>query len=218
MIDISDFYVNLAGVSGTLLGTFMVGAFFYLDSEMHRRAVAGPVDDLYVRSGVRWALLAYSLPVFVSLTLSSLDPGYGLGVFAALSVLLLTATVATARRMFVLETTEASRPLLVNEWVTTSAVPVIVVLPWLLGDSFVPPADAYVASLLLSLLIAFSSTAALVLAEFDSSMGAESRPQPIGEERLVQTGARMRPRRTSAGRSEPGQRAGSNRPGNVGGP
>lgn len=202
MIDISDFYVNLAGVSGTLLGTFMVGAFFYLDSEMHRRAVAGPVDDLYVRSGVRWALLAYSLPVFVSLTLSSLDPGYGLGVFAALSVLLLAATVATARRMLVLDTTGASRPLLVNEWVTTAAVPVIVVLPWLRGDTLVPPADAYVASLLLSLLIAFSSTAALVLAEFDSSMGAETSPQAIDEKRLEQSKARMRPRRTSGGRSD----------------
>ena len=43
---------------------------------------------------------------------------------------------------------------------------------------------------------------ALVLAEFDSSMGAETSPQPIDEKRLVQTKTRMRPRRTSAGRSD----------------
>lgn len=31
------FLLAFAGVSGTLLGTFVVGVFFYIDSEMHMR-------------------------------------------------------------------------------------------------------------------------------------------------------------------------------------
>ena len=36
----NDFLLGLAGVSGTMLGTFIVGVFFYIDSEMHRRLAA----------------------------------------------------------------------------------------------------------------------------------------------------------------------------------
>jgi hypothetical protein len=44
-------------------------------------------------------------------------------------------------------------------------------LPWILGGRLVPPPDAYVPSLLLCVVIAFSSTAAVIMAEFDSKMG-----------------------------------------------
>ncbi|WP_345752514.1 hypothetical protein [Microbacterium rhizophilus] len=170
MIDISDFYVNLAGVSGTLLGTFVIGAFFYLDSDMHRRALANAVDDLYIRAGIRWVFAAYSLPVFVSLTLASLPRVYGAVVFAVLATVLLLTTVATARR--VLAAAEGmSTSLVLNEWLTTAAVPVLIALPWILGREVLPSVEHYVPSLMLSLAIAFSSTAALVMAEFDSSMG-----------------------------------------------
>jgi len=168
---VSDFYVNLAGVSGTLLGTFVIAAFFYLDSTMHRDAVTGALDERYIRAAIRWVFAAYSLPVFVSLTLASLAPVYGLVVFVALSVLLLLATFATARRMLAVASTGASRTLVLNEWFTTAALPVIVALPWILGGRLVPPPDAYVPSLLLCVVIAFSSTAAVIMAEFDSKMG-----------------------------------------------
>ena len=41
-----DFLLGFAGVAGTLLGTFVVGVFFYIGSEMHMRLGARrlPID------------------------------------------------------------------------------------------------------------------------------------------------------------------------------
>ena len=41
------FLLAFAGVAGTLLGTFVVGVFFYIDSEMHMR-LEGRWGDLHV--------------------------------------------------------------------------------------------------------------------------------------------------------------------------
>jgi hypothetical protein len=50
------------------------------------------------------------------------------------------------------------------------AVIAIVALPWILGGWAAAP-EAYVPSMLLLLITGFSSTAALVMAQFDATMG-----------------------------------------------
>ena len=62
-IGVDEFLLALAGVSATLLGTFIVGVFFYIDSNLHRRLSASESADLYARSGIRWVFTAYALPL-----------------------------------------------------------------------------------------------------------------------------------------------------------
>ena len=52
-INVDELLLGVAGVSATLLGTFIVGVFFYIDSDLHRRISASESADLYVRSGMR---------------------------------------------------------------------------------------------------------------------------------------------------------------------
>ncbi|MFI0349935.1 hypothetical protein [Actinomadura sp. 9N407] len=72
-----EFLLGLAGVSATLLGTFIVGVFFYIDSDMHRRLASSQATDVYLRSGTRWVFTAYSIPLFVPLLLAAVDPTLG---------------------------------------------------------------------------------------------------------------------------------------------
>lgn len=63
-----DFLLGLAGVSATLLGTFIVGVFFYIESGLHRRLSGSIAADRFLRSGMRWVFAAYSLPLLVAIT------------------------------------------------------------------------------------------------------------------------------------------------------
>ena len=91
-----DFLLGLAGESGTMLGTFIVGVFFYIDSEMHRRLAASEAADRYFRSSIRWVFTAYSIPLLVPLALASLDALWGALSFIALGILLVAMTVGSA--------------------------------------------------------------------------------------------------------------------------
>jgi hypothetical protein len=173
----SDFLLALAGVAATLVGTFLVGVFFYMDSDGHRRLAASEAADLYLRSGIRWVFIAYSLPVLVPLTLAAFDPLWGALVFIALGSVLVLVSIDTGRRILKQGGSGMSRALFVNEWITSAAVVVIVVLPWVLGG-WVPTPGAFVPSLLIALVGGFTSTAALVMTQFDATMGMPREPEP----------------------------------------
>lgn len=166
----NDFLLGLAGVSGTMLGTFIVGVFFYIDSEMHRRLAASEAADRYFRSSIRWVFTAYALPLLVPLVLVSLDPLWGALSFIALGVLLLMMTVETGRRILAKGGSGSSRALIVNEWASDAGVVVAMVLPWVLGG-WIPDPKGFAPSLLILLACGFASTAALVMTQFDATMG-----------------------------------------------
>jgi hypothetical protein len=166
----AEFLLGLAGVSATLVGTFLVGVFFYIDSDLHRRLAASEAADRYLRSGFRWVFIAYSLPVMVPLALASMDPLWGTLVFIVLGAILVLASIDTGRRILMEGGSGMSRARVINEWLTSAAVVVIVVLPWVLGG-WVPPPSAFVPSLLLALATGFTSTASLVMSQFDATMG-----------------------------------------------
>ena len=64
-----------------------------------------------------------------------------------------------------------SRGLVVNHWLDQRQRSIVaVILPWTLGG-WVPPAAAFIPSLLILLASGFASTAALVMAEWDATMG-----------------------------------------------
>ena len=166
----NDFLFGLAGVSGTMLGTFIVGVFFYIDSEMHRRLAASEAADRYFRSSIRWVFTAYSIPLLVPLALASLDALWGALSFIALGILLVAMTVETARRILARGGAGSSRSLVVNEWASSLGIVIAMVLPWTLGG-WVPAPDDFVPSLLILLACGFASTAALVMTQFDATMG-----------------------------------------------
>lgn len=73
--EVTEVLLGLAGIAATLVGTFIVAAFFYLDSSLHRsRDVGSSTSDQYMRAGTRWVFIAYSLPLFFALALVGTEP------------------------------------------------------------------------------------------------------------------------------------------------
>lgn len=165
-----EFLLGLAGVSATLLGTFIVGVFFYIDSDTHRRSASSEAADMYFRSAVRWVFAAYSIPLLVPLVLVSMEPLWGAMAFAVLGAILTLMTIDTGRRLLVKGGSGRSRALVVNEWMTSAAVLAAIILPWALGGWMPEPAE-FVPSLLLILASGFASTAAVVMTLFDATKG-----------------------------------------------
>lgn len=176
------FLLGLAGVAATLIGTFLVGVFFYFDSDSHRRLGVSEAADLYLRSGIRWVFAAYALPVLLPLVLSGLAPVWGTLTFIVLAAILLACTVDTGRRLLTGGRVGTSKALVINEGLTSAAVVPIVVLPWVL-DGWTPSSAAFVPSLLLALASGFASTAALVMTDFDSTTGVAPRPAHASDTR-----------------------------------
>jgi hypothetical protein len=164
------FLLGFAGVAGTLLGTFVVGVFFYIDSEMHMRLEVSEAADRYQRSSIRWVFTAYSIALFIPLALAALHPVWGAIAFGLLGILLVAMTIDCVRRILTTGAAGSSRALVVNQWATVVVVALSLALPWTLGG-WVPSAGAFVPSLLLLMASGFASTAALIMAQFDATMG-----------------------------------------------
>lgn len=162
--------LHIAEISATLIGLFLVGVFFYIDSEV-RRAHASRVEvDAYMRAGTRIVLILYAIPLTVALALAGLNLIWARLLFAALSIVLVAANVDTARRIRTVGRQTSSLALVANEAVSTLGVIVLVALPWLLGG-IRPDTEQLVPSLLLSLGAGFLSTCALVMSVFDLRRG-----------------------------------------------
>ncbi|MGJ9371730.1 hypothetical protein [Nesterenkonia sp. CF4.4] len=169
-VDVAEFLLAVSGVSATLLGTFIVGVFFYLDLSHYRSATSKTIPiDRYMRVAVRWVFVAYSLPLLLPLVLVFAEPIWGALTFLALITMLLAATVGTVRQIVTQGGAGSSMPLILNEWITTVAVLIAFVLPWLIGG-WTPAPSEYIPSLVITIAAGFASTAALVISEFDSTI------------------------------------------------
>ncbi|MGP6177679.1 hypothetical protein ACTU6U_10300 [Microbacterium sp. A196] len=174
--DLGEFLLAIAGVAGTLLGTFIVGVFFYLDLAHYRSATSKTTPkDRYMRAAVRWVFVAYSIPLLLPLVLVFADPIWGAMTFVVLNTMLLASTVGTVRRIVTRGGAGSSFPLILNEWITTFAVVLAFALPWLI-DGWIPSPPAYIPSLVIMITASFASTAALVMSEFDSTFVTASPP------------------------------------------
>ncbi|MBZ2196919.1 hypothetical protein [Occultella gossypii] len=200
-----EFLLSLAGVSATLLGTFIVGVFFYIESSMHRRMTGSRAMEMYLRSGTRWVFTAYSIPLFVPLVLAVMDPLWGAITFAALGMVLTVLTVETGRRTLAGGRSGMSHAFVTNEWATSAAVLAAMILPWALGGWIPRPAE-FVPSLLLLLASGFASTAALVMAQFDATRVSEATPR--GPATAIVAGCAVN-RRGDSGAAMPRQRKAS---------
>lgn len=176
MREVSDaFLLNMAEVSGSLLGLFVVGMLFYVETGFRRlERRAGEVVEAYFRASTRIVLLLFVIPLGLSMTLVVLDPGWSTALFALLSVALVVANVDTARRVREVQRETGSRVLLVNEVVGSVVVAVLVLLPWVLGG-LDPSREDLTWAILLSFGAAIASVFVLVLSVFD--IGREG-PRP----------------------------------------
>ena len=169
-----NFLLNVAEVSAGLIGLFLVGMFFFVETGF-RRIDPSRVLQQYFRSSTRIVLIAYAIPIGVSLTLVALDLVWSRVLFAVLSVLLIAANVDTARRSRGVFSETGSAALAVNEVVGTVLVAVLVVIPWALGGLH-PTRQDLTWAILLSFATGFFSVCTAVLFAFDiaGSEGADS--------------------------------------------
>lgn len=167
MRDITDeFLLHVAEYSATMIGLFLVGVFFYMETGLRRWGNAREVFEPYLRAGVRIVLIVFAIPLGLALTLVALEPVWSRVTFALLSVALIVAGVDTAAKVRAAYRVTGSTTLLVNEIVGTIVAPVIVATPWVLGGLY-PNRENLTWALLLSFAIGFLSVGSLVLSAFD---------------------------------------------------
>jgi hypothetical protein len=176
----NDFLLNMAEVSGSLIGLFLVGVFFYVEFGLGQLDRARAGFEPYLRAGTRITLIVFAIPLGLSLSLVALELAWSRALFVILSVLLLAANVDTIRRIG--ESTRATRSwgLLTNELVTTLLSLTLIVLPWILGG-LRPDRRDLTWAIVLAFAAGFLSICATVMSAFDTAR-FEAAPGPRGDE------------------------------------
>jgi hypothetical protein len=167
MQQVSDaFLLTVAELSAGLIGLFLIGVFFYVETGLRRSGRAHEVFEPYMRSGTRITLIVFSFPIGISLTLVALEPPWARVLFALLSLLLIWANVDSAVRVRGVARATGSNTMLVLEVVTTAIALTMMVLPWALGG-FHPTREDLTWAILLSFAAGFLSIGATVMSAFD---------------------------------------------------
>lgn len=174
MREVSDAYLlTMAEVSATLIGLFLVGAFFYADTGLPRLGAARNAFEPYLRAGIRITLIVLAIPLLLSLTLVVLEPVWSRLLFLGLSAVVLTANVDTLRTIPDVWKTTRSTGLLVMEVLTTAGVIALVILPWALGGPG-PAREHLNWAILIAFGAGFLSLAATVMSVFDLARTSSS--------------------------------------------
>jgi hypothetical protein len=168
-----NFLLNMAEVSGALVGLFLVGVFYFVETGLGRLDASRHVLEPYFRAGTRIVLVLFAMSLLLSLTLVILEPVLNTLLFALLSLTLVAANIDTAVRIRAVTRVTRSTALLANEIIGTMGVLAIVALPWILGGLH-PTRGDLTWSILLSFAAAFISVCALVLSAFDISRFEET--------------------------------------------
>jgi hypothetical protein len=169
MRPVSDqFLLQVAEISATLIGLFLVGVFFYVETGFRPlEPAARERFQAYFWAGTTIVLVLYAFALFLSLTLVVLGPVWNRVIFLLLSLLLVATNVSSFLRVRGLKQATGSAVLVVNEVVGTAAVVVLVIVPWALGGLH-PTREDLTWSILLSLAVGFMSVGAVVLSVIDS--------------------------------------------------
>ena len=183
MRPISDaFLLNMAEVSAALIGLFIVGVFFYVESGFRRLERSRDAVQRYFRAGTRIVLVLYAIPLGLSLTLVALEPTWSRVLFVVLSLMLVAANIDSVLRMrAVARVTGPTAFLLINEVLGSVGVLLLVTLPWILGGLH-PSREDLTWAILLAFGTGFISIGALVLSVFDTAK-LEARPPTRGTDR-----------------------------------
>ena len=129
------FLLNMAEVSATLIGLFLVGVFFYVDTGFRRWGRVRERFEPYLRSGTRITMIVFAISLGLSLALVALTLPWARALFAVSSLVLVAANVDSALRVRGVKKATGSTALLVNEVLATAMVVVLIVTPWALGGA-----------------------------------------------------------------------------------
>ena len=163
------FLLNVAEVSATLIGLFLVGVFFFVETGFRRLGDdVREVMEPYFRAGTRIVLVLFALSLFLSLTLVVLGPNWNRVLFALFSLMLVAANADSLIHIWPVAQVTRSPILLVNEALGSAMVAALVVIPWALGG-FHPDRQDLTWSILLSFAAGLLSVSALVLSVFDTA-------------------------------------------------
>jgi hypothetical protein len=177
MREVSDaFLLNMAEVSATLIGLFLVGVFFYVETGFQRSGPVRNVFEAYIRSGTRITLVVFAFPIGISLTLVVLEFIWVRLLFVVLSVLLLVANVDSVIRVRGLaKVTRSSPGLLLHEIVSTILAQTMIAIPWILGGLH-PTRKDFTWAVILAFAVGFTSISATVMSAFAASNETETQP------------------------------------------
>ena len=169
--------LTVASVSAGLMGLFLVGMIFYIQSGFSQLERSREVVEPYFRASTRIVLILYAFPLGLALTLVALPDMWSRLLFLALTLGLVAANVSTAGGVRSVTRTTGTRTLLINEVVGTAGVALMVILPLATGG-FSPDREDLVPAILLGLGVGFLSTCVLVLTLFYIAQFERETPDP----------------------------------------
>jgi hypothetical protein len=172
--EVSDaFLLQVAEVSAGLIGLFLIGVFFYVETGFRRVSDGRAVFEDYFASSTKIVMLLLAIPLFLSLTLVVLEPAWSRVLFLLLCIALVAANVDTAGQIREVQKVTRSRTLFVNEIVGTIGVALLITLPWILGG-LDPSREDLTWSILISFATGFVSILALVMSVSDVAKAQRS--------------------------------------------
>ena len=156
----------VASISAGLMGLWLVGMVFYIQSGFSRLERSRSVVEPYFRASTLIVFILYAIPLGLSLTLVALPVVWSQLLFLTLMLGLIAVNVSTASGVRAVTRATGTRTLLVNEVVGTAGVALMVILPLATGGVS-PDREDFVPAILIGLGVAFLSTCVLVLTLFD---------------------------------------------------
>lgn len=175
-----DFLIAVAEISAALIGLFLVGMIFYIQTGFDRLERSRNVVEPYFRAATLITFIAFAIPLGVSLTLVVLPIVWSRLLYVALVVGLIVVNISTVKTVRECVRVTGLRLLLMMEGVGTVVVAAMVILPPVTGG-LRPEREDFVPVILLSLGIGFLSTCVLVLTLFDIARFERSEP-PLAAE------------------------------------
>lgn len=194
MRPVSDSFLFLmAEISAGLVGLFLIGVFFFIQTGFRRVAHGGDVVEVHIREGTRIVLLLFAIPIFVSLSLVALNPGWTKVLFVVLSLGLIAVNIDFVVRVRTIGWSDLVLPLSITGVLGPIGSLLLVTLPWILGG-FNPTREDFTWAILVAFLIGFISIGALVLAAFDLAhleaseiVEDDDQPPPAETEPITET-------------------------------
>jgi hypothetical protein len=181
------FLLEIAGISASLLGFFVIGVFFYVQRGLFPQAA--DIASRYMQAATRVVILLYGMTMSLSLALVVMTDGWVAIFYLALSLLLIASVVrmsiVVSRLHRLIDIRVMSR---VAIW---SAAGAIVTFPWIVGG-FQPGRSDLAAAVLLIGSLAFMSSASLVLSTFAiARLESSAAPPQDDEDHIAPAAARL---------------------------
>ncbi len=156
------FLLQLASISASLLGFFVIGVFFYVQRGMFPQVAEHALR--YLRNMTGSGILLYGMSVILAMSLVALELDRVAVVYSLLSILLVWSVIRTSQAIRRLHQVLEVR--IMSQLALWSAAMVVVAGPWVLGGSN-PTRSQFAWSIAVIGLLAFASSAGLVLSTFD---------------------------------------------------